>query len=375
MTDTQPGSTLRALITDRLGRLSIRSAQIIVVTILISAIVFALIQLRLVIIPVLLAVILASAFAPFVAFLRRRRFSPLAAAWVTLLTALILLGGAFTLIALAVRRQWNDLVESAAAGFDELLAFIRNGPLPLDDIDLDVDSLRDSAIEFATTSQFGSGAVAGVALVSEFLAGLVLLLVILFFILKDGDRIWEFFLRPFDGERLARGRRVGRTAVTTFGGYVRGTTIVALVDAVAIGAGLAILGVPLALPLAAIVFLAAYVPLVGATVAGILAALVALVANGPVVALIVVVIVVAVNQLEGDLLQPIVLSQALKLHPLAVLLALTAGTILGGITGAILSVPIAAVAWAVVKTWSSPTPSAPAQDPKGRRGLFRAKRG
>jgi putative heme transporter len=138
--------------------------------------------------------------------------------------------------------------------------------------------------------------------VTEFLAGASLMVVILLFFLKDGARIWNFLLRPFSGEREAGLRRVGKRTLEVLGGHVRGTAIVALVDTVAIGAALLIMQVPLAIPLAIIVFIGAFVPLVGATVAGILAALVELVANGPVVALIVVAVVIAVNQLEGDLL-------------------------------------------------------------------------
>lgn len=130
----------------------------------------------------------------------------------------------------------------------------------------------------------------------------------------------------------------------------------ALVDTVAIGAVLLILQVPLAIPLAIIVFIGAFIPLVGATVAGILAALVALVANGPIVALIVVIAVIAVNQLEGDLLQPVVMGKSLQLHALVILMALTAGTILAGIIGAVLSVPIAAVTWAIVQVWTAEDP-------------------
>jgi predicted PurR-regulated permease PerM len=143
---------------------------------------------------------------------------------------------------------------------------------------------------------------------------------------------------------------------------------VALVDTVAIGTALLVLGVPLAIPLAIIVFIGAFVPIVGATVAGILAALVALVANGPVVALIVVIVVIAVNQLEGNLLQPVVMGKSLQLHALVILLALTAGTILAGIIGAVLSVPLAAVIWAIVQVWTTdarepePAGSAAAED-------------
>ena len=231
------------------------------------------------------------------------------------------------------------------------MGWVQGLPLPLDEIDF--DGLTSDVIDFVTSSQFGTGALSGAVAVGEFLAGFVLFIVILFFFLKDGDAIWRFLLTPFDRRGHDRGERIGRTAVTTLGGYVRGTAIIAAVDAIAIGIALAILQVPLALPLAVIVFVAAFVPIVGATVAGALAALVALVANGPVVALIVIIVVIGVNQLEGNLLQPVVMAQSLKLHPLVILLALSAGTILGGIVGAVLSVPIAATAWAIVKAWDA----------------------
>lgn len=355
----EPVTTLRGLWTDRLGRISIRCVQIIVVLALASVVVFALVQLRLAVIPLLLAIIIASAFSPVVGWMRARGLPALAAAWITLLGSLLTLGGVITAIVFAVRRQWDDLWQQAQAGFDSLLDWVAELPFDLDDID--VESIRDEVIAFVTSAEFGSGALSGAVAVGEFVAGVLIFIVVLFFLLKDGDRIWRFFLGPFSGTRRARGERIGSTAVTTLGGYIRGTSIVALVDAVAIGLALVILQVPLALPLAVIVFVAAFIPLVGATVAGTLAALVALVANGPLVALIVVIVVIAVNQLEGDLLQPVVMAKTMKLHPLAVLLALSTGTILGGVVGAILSVPIAAAAWAIVKTWDDGGHSPPAQ--------------
>jgi predicted PurR-regulated permease PerM len=248
---------------------------------------------------------------------------------------------------------------------DELQVLLLEGPIPIDQAQL--EAARAAVVDFLTSSEFGTGAIAGVSAAAEAVAGVLLVSVILFFFLKDADQIWAFLLRPFQGARLERMRRIGDTAPRVLGSYVRGTAIIALVDAVAIGAGLAILQVPLALPLAVIVFLTAFIPLVGATVAGILAALVALVANGPVVALIVVAIVIVVNQLEGDLLQPVVMGQSLKLHPLVILVALTAGTILGGIAGAVLAVPIAAVAWAILKVWNGPDETIALRAPRRRR--------
>jgi predicted PurR-regulated permease PerM len=260
-----------------------------------------------------------------------------------------------TAVVFAVRGQWASLVESATEGFDDLLGWVQDLPIPIDQ--QQIDDARNAIIDFVTSAEFGQTALTGVSRATEFVTGLLLMVVVLFFFLKDGDRIWAFFMRPFRGERLERGRRVGTTSVKVLGGYVRGTAIVAFVDAFFIGLGLVILQVPLALPLAVIVFLTSFIPLVGATLAGILAALVALVANGPVVALIVVAIVIIVNQLEGDLLQPVVMAQSLKLHPLVILIALTAGTIVGGIVGAVLAVPLTAVGWAIIKVWEGEDPS------------------
>jgi len=339
-------------LTDRLGWLGLRSGQVLLVIALSSVVIFGLVQLKLVVIPVLIAVILASALSPVVNWMRRRGMPAILATWTTLLASIAVFGAIITLIVFAVRDQWDELFTSASEGLDKLQVFVLQGPIAIDE--RQIDDARTAAVDFVTSSQFGTGALAGASAVAELLTGTILFLVILFFFLKDGDRIWSFFLTPFRGERLERGRRIGRTSRSVLGGYVRGTALVAFVDASAIGIGLAILQVPLALPLAVIVFLGAFIPLIGATLAGVLAALVALVANGPLIALIVIIIVIAVNQLEGNFLQPVVMAQSLKLHPLVILFALTAGTILAGIVGAILSVPIAAVAWSIAKVWKSP---------------------
>jgi predicted PurR-regulated permease PerM len=344
-----------ALWADGLGRVGIRSAQVLLILTVAVVSVYALMQIKLLVIPILIALILAAAIGPFVNMLRRRGLPGGAATAVAFVALLVVLGGVGTVIYLSIRNQWGELAQQASAGLDELEQFLINGPIPIDPAQL--DQAREGIIQFATSSQARSGAITGLSVVTEFLAGAGLLVVILFFFLKDGAKIWNFLLRPFKGEREAKLRRVGSRTLEVLGGYVRGTAIVALVDAVAIGAALLILQVPLAIPLAIIVFITAFIPLVGATVAGILAALVALVANGPVVALIVVAVVVAVNQLEGDLLQPIVMGKSLQLHALVILMALTAGTILAGIIGAVLSVPLAAVAWAIIQVWTAEDPN------------------
>ncbi|MDQ0819640.1 putative PurR-regulated permease PerM [Arthrobacter sp. V4I6] len=165
-----------------------------------------------------------------------------------------------SVIILSVRNQWDELFTRAASGLDELESFLLTGPIPVDPEQL--AQARAGIVDFATSSQLLSGAASGLSLVTEFLAGASLVVVILFFFLKDGAKIWNFLLRPYGGLRAARLRRVGHRTMEVLGGYVRGTAIVALVDAVAIGIALLILQVPLAIPLAIIVFIGAFVPLV-----------------------------------------------------------------------------------------------------------------
>lgn len=337
---------------DAFGRVAVRSAQALLILLLVATLVLGLTRLKLVVTPVLITVIIAAAVSPVVGILRRRGFPDALAAWVALLTGLGAISVVVWLIVRGFRREWDELVAASSDGFVELQRYLTTGPFEI--TEEQIEQARQAAVEFLTSATVSSGAIAGAAVAAEVVAGIFLGLVILFFLLKDGQRIWDFLVRPLPAHSQERAHRIGNRAVEVLGGYVRGTAIVALVDAVVIGVALAILGVPLALPLATIVFLGAFIPLIGATLAGTIAALVALVANGPGTALVVVIVVIAVNQLEGDLLAPIVLGRAVRLHALAILLALTAGTILSGIVGALLAVPLTAVAWTVIREWQGP---------------------
>ncbi|ADG73955.1 protein of unknown function UPF0118 [Cellulomonas flavigena DSM 20109] len=352
---------------DGLGRVGTRSVQVLAVLALGAVVVLALTRLTLVVIPVLIALVLASAISPLVGALRRRGVPSLLATWIALLGLVALLAAIVWLVVRAVVDQWDELRDQALDGFDELQTYVQG--LPFDVTDEQIASVRESAAGLLRSDAVGSGAIAGVSQTADFVAGFFIMVVVLFFFLKDGPAIWEFLLRPFEGERYLRGRRVGDATVRALGGYVRGTAIIAAVDAVGIGIGLALVGVPLVIPLSVLVFLLAFVPLVGATIAGVLAALVALVAVGPVQALVVVGIVVLVNQLEGDLLQPVVMGRQLRLHPLVILVALTAGTVLAGVTGAVLAVPLAASAWRAVQVWDGPSLPARFARPKRREAV------
>lgn len=346
---------------DSFGRVAIRSAQILLVLGLATALVLGMVQLKLVVTPVLITVIVAAAVSPVVSALRRRGFPSALAAWVAMLTGLAALAVVIWLVVRGFRREWDDLRRAAEDGFVELQRYLTGGPFGISEEQ--IENARQAATDFLTSDTVSGGAIAGAVVAAEIVAGIFLGLVILFFLLKDGQRIWDFLVSPLPDHTHERAHRIGGRAVETLGGYVRGTAIVALVDAVVIGAALGILGVPLALPLATVVFLGAFIPLVGATLAGTLAALVALVANGPGTMLAVVVVVIGVNQLEGDLLAPLVLGRAVRLHALAILLALTAGTIIGGIVGALLAVPLTAVAWTVIREWKGPVVDEPPPRP------------
>ncbi|PFG41507.1 putative PurR-regulated permease PerM [Isoptericola jiangsuensis] len=348
----QPPRGASALWSDGFGRVGTRSVQTLAVIALVGVLAYMGTRLTLVVVPVLIALVLSAAISPLVSLMRRRGLPSLLATWIALLTLVVLLAAVVWLVVRAVVDQWDELRTQALDGFDSLQTYVQDLPFAVSEEQ--IASVRESAAGLLQSSAVGSGALAGVSQTADFVTGFFIMVVVLFFFLKDGPAMWEFALRPFEGKAYARGQRVGAAAVATLGGYVRGTAIIAIVDAVGIGIGLAIVGVPLAVPLSVLVFLLAFIPLVGATLAGALAALVALVAVGPVEALVVVAIVVAVNQLEGTFLQPVVMGRTLQLHPLVILVALTAGTVLAGITGAVLAVPIAASVWRAIQVWDGP---------------------
>jgi predicted PurR-regulated permease PerM len=346
---------------DGLGRTAIRSLQVLLVLTLVVVLTYAAVRLRLLVIPLLIAALVAAAASPVVDWLHRRRVPRSVATLLTILAGFGILGGLGWWIGAAVAGQWDDLRSSAVEGFDQLRSYLIQGPLPINGEDL--SGLQDKVRSGLTGTQAKDSAISGAYALVEFLTGLFLGIVLLFFLLRDGRDIWRF-ARGFLPERQRdTWNEAAQRSAYVLGRYVRGTAVVATVDSVVIGLGLIVMGVPLALPLAVAVFLGAFIPLVGATAAGILATLVALVSQGPITALLVAGLVILVNQLEGDLLYPIVMGQALALHPLAILLALTAGTIVAGVVGAILAVPFAAVAWGVLCTFRD----APADPAPGHR--------
>jgi predicted PurR-regulated permease PerM len=247
----------------------------------------------------------------------------------------------------SVVSQLADLGSNIEAGTRKVARLLQ----PLGVTAAEVDRTIDRGIDDLESSrgEIAGGVLSGAVMVTQWAAAALLSLVLTFFFVKDGARLWSWVVsffgedkRPFIGE-------VGARAWTVLSAYVRGVIFVALVDAVLIGLALVVFGVPLAVPLIVLTFVAAFFPIIGAVLAGVAAILVALVANGLPTALAIAVVIVAVQQIEGNVLYPLVVGRRLSLHPVAVLLALTAGGILGGVAGAFLAVPLAAVAAAVLE--------------------------
>ncbi|MFT4468306.1 AI-2E family transporter [Arthrobacter sulfonylureivorans] len=355
----------RTMWSDHLGRTATRSAQLLLALALAVVVIYGLLQLRLLVIPFLIALILAAAVSPVVGLLRRWGWSPALATATAFLGILAVLGGVVTGIVFAVRSESDELVRSASEGWLQLQELMVNFPLPLSQEQID-EGLA-SVVDFLTSAAAGRSALSGLSMAAEIITGAVLMAVILFFFLKDGPRIWSFLLSWFPAARRPKLEEAGTRAVDVLGSYVRGTATVAAVDAFFIGLALFILQVPLALPLSVLIFIGGFIPIVGATVAGVLATLVALVANGPVAALVVVAVVIVVQQLEGNFLQPVVMGRSVSLHSLVILLALTAGTILGGIIGAVLAVPVTAVSWVVIQVMTGRNSGEPPAPVRQRR--------
>ena len=317
--------------------------RFLVIAAAVFALAYVVVLLRLVFIPVFVAILVASIMNPAVVRLRARGWRPLPATWAVLLSTLLALAGIIALIVPAFVRELDDLGRQLELGFDRVVRWLGEGPLNV--TEQQVDAYIDRGIDQlqANAGIIGGGVFSGVVKTGEIVAGILLTFILLFFFLKDSATITSWIGRQLSEDRRVHADEMGRRAWATLSAYARGTAIIALVDAVLIGVALVIIGNPLALPLGVITFFASFFPIVGAVLAGIIAALVTLVTNGFTDALIVTAVIVAVQQIEGDVLQPMVMGRLVRLHPLVILLALTAGAILAGIAGAFVAVPLTAV--------------------------------
>ena len=302
-------------------------------------------RMMLVVLPVVIAVLLTALLLPIYRWLLRRRWRPAPAASATTLFAVVVFFGLWALIIPGVLSQVDELVTNVQEGARQAVGVLEPVGVGRADLDRAIDDALSSVQGSAVANEVLTGAV----LLTKWAAAVVLIVVLTFFFLKDGPRLWDWILELFHEDRQPMLREVGARSWAALSAYVQGVVLVATIDAVLIGVALLVVGVPVAIPLIVLTFVAAFFPVVGAFVAGAAAVLVALVANGLGAALIILAVIVGVQQLEGNVFYPIVVGRKLSLHPVGLLLALAAGGVLAGVVGAFLAVPIAAVTAAVLQ--------------------------
>lgn len=298
---------------------------------------------RVIVVPTMVALTIAPALTPLADRLRRLRLQRPAAA-LALLAGIAVVGGLIAIVTTSVLAQYDELAASVRLAVEDITNWLEGEPFNLSFSNAeDVESSLAQSWDRAS-SYLASGVQAG----AGFLAGLILAVALLYFILRDGAEFWQWILRRLPPESRPVADRAGRRAWAVLGGFVRGTVLIAAIDAVLIGLGLWLLGVPLAFALAVLVFLGAFVPFVGAFFSGLIAVLVAFADEGWEIALVALGIVIAVQFIEGNFLQPVIQSRTVDLHPAVILLAVAAGASLFGILGAYLAVPVTAVVFAVI---------------------------
>ncbi|WP_374728303.1 AI-2E family transporter [Catenuloplanes atrovinosus] len=316
---------------------------------------------RIVIIPLSIALLLSALLTPAVGWLLKLRFPRSLATALVLVAGLGAVVGTLTMVVTQFVDGLPELTSNATVGIRQIQDWLRDGPLHLDDDQLDTALTTGQQWLDENTQALTTGAVSTATTVFELFTGALLVLFSTFFFLRDGRRIWRFVVRLFPVTARWRLADAGEASWQTLVAYVRATVLVAFIDAVGIGLFLFIFDVPFPFPLAALVFLAAFVPIVGATVSGAVAVLVALVDSGWVTALIILGAVIAVQQIEGHILQPLIMGRAVAIHPLAVIIGIAAGVVLAGITGALVAVPLIAVLnTAVRRLTADPRPEVPA---------------
>ena len=336
--------------------------RLLVIFAAVAALLWVLGRLKVIVVPVALAVILTALLLPAVDWLDRRGAPRGGAVALVLLSAFAVFGGIMTFVVSQFISGLPDLTEQVTRSIDNATRWLIEGPAHLSREQ--IDKAGDEAVTALRDNQekLTSGALSTAATLTEIVTGAFLALFTLIFLLYGGRNIYAYLTRIVPAHTRQRVRDAGRAGFSSLIGFVRATFLVALVDAIGIGTGLAIMGVPLALPLASLVFLGAFVPLVGAVLSGFLAVVVALLTKGVVYALITLGLIIAVQQLEAHVLQPLVMGRAVSIHPLAIVLAIATGAVLAGIVGALLSVPVLAVLNSAIRVLAAPDPAAEAAE-------------
>ncbi|WP_308009999.1 AI-2E family transporter [Isoptericola luteus] len=323
-------------------------------------------QVQLVFVAVFLGLVFASVLSPVADFYSKVMPRPLATA-LAILSAFLVLGGLLTYVIASVAGQWEQLAGQFDTGIQQIVDYLESGPfgltVTLDQINQGLDQGRqwvsDNADALLSQAAQGAGSVA------EGFAIFALALFCTVFFVASGAKMWAWFVGQLPLQHRERWHTAAGAGWYSFSGYARGTVIIAFVDGVLAFVLLTILGVPLAAPLAVLVFIGAFIPLIGAPLAMIIAAVVALATQGIVTALIVTIGIALIGQLEGHVLQPWIMGKQVSLHPVVIGVGVTTGTVLAGILGAIIAVPLMAVAWTVfsVLRTDDPAPVSAETDP------------
>ena len=304
---------------------------------------YVLVALRVVVIPVAVALLLTALLGPVVDWLTRRRVPRWLATLVVLIAGLSLIGGLLAFVIQAFVTGLPALQVQVATSIQQIRVWLLNPPFGLPPLNL--QNLLDSLSRSVSTnrSAITSGALSTAVTLGQYLIGAALALFTLIYFLYSGRSMWLFLLHGVPRSTRDRVDVAGQRGFASLVGFIRATVLVAVVDAVGIGIGLLAVGAPLVVPLAALTFLAAFIPVIGAVVSGVVAVLVVLVANGPVPALVLLGVVIGVQQVEGNVLQPLLLGRAVQLNGMAVVLAVAVGSVIAGIAGALLAVPLLAM--------------------------------
>jgi len=338
-----PPSSSEAAPPEPLQRAAALSLRFLLVAAALAVLGYVLVRLSVVVLPVVVALLITALLDPAVCWLRARGVPSLLATAMVLLGSIVVVLGLVASIVPAVVGQADELGAGVRAGIEQVTTFLVQGPLDISRVEIDqgidraLEQLRGGLGGIATQVLTGAGYAANL------LAQAVLTIIIVFFFLNDGARIWNGLVGVLRSSLQGDAHALGHRSFDILRSYTKGIVVVAVVDGVLIGLALVLIGVPLVLPLVVITFLGAFFPLIGAVAAGALAVLVALVSNGAGAAGLVLLAVIIVQQVEGNVLYPFLVGGSLELHPLLILLALTAGTALAGVVGALLAVPVAAV--------------------------------
>ncbi len=324
------------------------SWRLLVVAAAAGVAIWIIIQLKLLVIPLLIAILIAALLWPGMLWMLEHRVPRWAAIVLSVLATIAVISGLLWLAIWQISRQWASVQARTVEAVGQLRQYLIDGPLHLTSTEIDGLLKQGWGFLEQQASLLWSGALAIGSTVGHVATGALLVLFILLCILADGGRIWRWVVRLFPRQARPAVDGAGRTGWRTVVTYARTQLLVATIDATGIGLGALFLGVPLAAPIAVLVFLGAFIPFVGAVVTGALAVFLALVYNGPWIALWMLVIVLGVQQLEGHILQPLLMGSAVKVHPLAVVIVVAGGAMIAGIPGALFAVPLAAFVNVVV---------------------------